>query len=605
MAMFLLRMRISFLHARITAHDRRARRTYLLMHIHNIKVKVHQIAVRYQLWIYTARGNRFYTTVTMETDTPPIKRRKTRKQMLRSVLMDNLLVILLILAVAIGIGMGFALRLVWSPDDKRKIFYLAFPGQLLLNMLKCLILPLVVSSLITGLAALDKSVTGKLGGAAVLYYLTTTLLAVVLGIILVLSIQPGFKGGNTIERTGKAKLSQPIESLLDLIRNCFPNNIVTACFERGETVISLVEKKLPAITTVAPGNMTTMGTMTTTVTSTMAPDPIFIETPSIKMGGGTNVLGVVVFSIALGCVINYLGPMGVPLKNFFESLNAATMILVKLVIWYSPFGIMFLIATKFIEMEDPTRVFEQLLYYFLTVLAGLAIHGLIFLPLIYFIATRKNPYLFIFRQMKAIITAWGTASSSATLPITMECLVNRNKIHRNIVRFVAPVGATINMDGTALYEAVAAIFIAQYNGRILTIAEVIIISLTATAAAIGAAGVPQAGLVTMVIVLTAVNLPTNDVTLILAIDWFLDRFRTAINVLGDSFGAGILGHIFRHTFANIPDVDGDLQAYTDMESDSSDKPANGDVKGTDITKIYPNIEKQGLDNAAFQMNTRM
>ncbi|XP_046584537.1 excitatory amino acid transporter 1-like [Haliotis rubra] len=538
----------------------------------------------------------------METDTPPTEKRRSRKQKLRSVLMDNLLVILLILAVAIGVGMGFALRTVWSPDDKRKIFYLAFPGQLLMNMLKCLILPLIVSSLITGMAVLDKSVSGKLGGAAVVYYLTTTLLAVVLGIILVLSIQPGFKGGNTvIQRTGTAKISQPIESLLDLIRNCFPSNIVTATFERGETVINLVEKKLSAVTTVAPDNMTTMST--TVTTSTMAPDPIFIETPKLQMGGGTNVLGIVVFSIALGCVINYLGDKGEPLKNFFESLNAATMILVKLVIWYSPIGIMFLIATKFIEMENPSRVFEQLMYYFLTVLAGLAIHGLIFLPLIFFIATRKNPYLFLFRQMKAIITAWGTASSSATLPITMECLVNRNKVHSNIVRFVAPVGATINMDGTALYEAVAAIFIAQYNGRILTVAEVIIISLTATAAAIGAAGVPQAGLVTMVIVLTAVNLPTNDVTLILAIDWFLDRFRTAINVLGDSYGAGILGHIFRNTFANIPDdYSNDI---TETESDFNDKPANGDVKEVDLNKIYPHIEKQGFNNPGFLEDTRM
>ncbi|XP_067677014.1 excitatory amino acid transporter 1-like [Haliotis asinina] len=539
----------------------------------------------------------------METDTPPTDNRRGRKQKLRSVLMDNLLVILLILAVGIGVGMGFALRTVWSPDEKRKIFYLSFPGQLLMNMLKCLILPLIVSSLITGMAVLDKSVSGKLGGAAVVYYLTTTLLAVVLGIILVLAIQPGFKGGNTvIQRTGTAKISQPIESLLDLIRNCFPSNIVTACFERGETAIKLVEKKLPAVTTIAP-NMTMNST--TVAMSTTTSDPIFIETPSIQMGSGTNVLGIVVFSIALGCVINYLGAKGEPLKNFFDSLNAATMILVTLVIWYSPIGIMFLIATKFIEMENPSRVFEQLLYYFLTVLAGLAIHGLIFLPLIFFIATRKNPYLFLFRQMKAIITAWGTASSSATLPITMECLVNRNKVHSSIVRFVAPVGATINMDGTALYEAVAAIFIAQYNGRVLSIAEVIIISLTATAAAIGAAGVPQAGLVTMVIVLTAVNLPTNDVTLILAIDWFLDRFRTAINVLGDSYGAGILGHIFRNTFANIPDDYTHDDMETETESDTNDKPANGDVKEVDLNKLYPHIEKHGLDNPVFQENTRM
>uniref|UniRef100_A0A2D4L999 Amino acid transporter n=1 Tax=Micrurus paraensis TaxID=1970185 RepID=A0A2D4L999_9SAUR len=138
------------------------------------------------------------------------------------------------------------------------------------------------------------------------------------------------------------------------------------------------------------------------------------------------------------------------------------------------------------------------------------------------------------------------ASSSATLPVTFRCLEENNRVDKRVTRFVLPVGATINMDGTALYEALAAIFIAQVNNYALDFGQIITISITATAASIGAAGIPQAGLVTMVIVLTSVGLPTEDLTLIMAVDWFLDRLRTTINVLGDSLGAGVVEHLSRH-----------------------------------------------------------
>ncbi|XP_041747113.1 excitatory amino acid transporter 5-like [Coregonus clupeaformis] len=136
-------------------------------------------------------------------------------------------------------------------------------------------------------------------------------------------------------------------------------------------------------------------------------------------------------------------------------------------------------------------------------------------------------------------------SSSATLPITMKCLLENCNVDRQIARFVLPVGATINMDGTALYEAVATIFIAQVNDYELDFGQLVTISITATAASIGAAGIPQAGLVTMVIVLTSVGLPPDDITLIVAIDWVLDQFRTMINMLGDALAAGIIGHLRR------------------------------------------------------------
>ncbi|KAK3761410.1 hypothetical protein RRG08_024277 [Elysia crispata] len=466
-----------------------------------------------------------------DTAQPGQERPKKKVSLGRQILMDNLLIILIIIAVFIGVGMGLGLRGVWAYDDYKKIWYLEFPGRILLNMLKMLILPLIVSSLITGMASIGSQATGKLGGAAVLYYMTTTLFAVIIGIVMVLTIHPGSEDDKAkLRQEGKSTDAKPLDSLLDLISQCFPENLVTACFERRTTEITK-EKSDPR----------TNETDNTTYTE-------ILDKYGLKRDRGTNVLGIVVFSIALGVVINHLGEEGLPLKNFFKSLNAATMILINVVIWFTPIGIMFLIAGKFISTDDIGQVLSDLGKYMGTVLGGLFIHGFIVLPLIYFVMTRKNPGRFALNMAKALFTAWGTASSSATLPLTMDCLVNKNNVNLNVVRFVAPVGATINMDGTALYEAVACIFIAQINGMNLSVADVIVVSLTATAAAIGAAGVPQAGLVTLVIVLTAVGLPTEDVTFILSIDWFLDRFRTAINVWGDSVGAGILNHFFRDTF---------------------------------------------------------
>ncbi|KAK5906561.1 hypothetical protein CesoFtcFv8_004495 [Champsocephalus esox] len=199
-------------------------------------------------------------------------------------------------------------------------------------------------------------------------------------------------------------------------------------------------------------------------------------------------------------------------------------------------------------MQDPSTLGKKLGWYGITVLAGLFVHGLILLPFFYFVLTKKNPFTYIRGLLQAMVIALATSSSSATLPITMKCLLENCHVDRQIARFVLPVGATINMDGTALYEAVAAIFIAQVNDYELDFGQLVTISITATAASIGAAGIPQAGLVTMVIVLTSVGLPPDDITLIVAIDWILDRFRTMINVLGDALAAGIIAHLCRKDF---------------------------------------------------------
>uniref|UniRef100_A0AAR2LQX2 Amino acid transporter n=1 Tax=Pygocentrus nattereri TaxID=42514 RepID=A0AAR2LQX2_PYGNA len=406
-----------------------------------------------------------------------------------------------------GIGLGVLVREYagLSQLDKQ---YFGFPGEILMRMLKLVILPLIISSMITGVAALDSEVSGKIGLCAVIYYFSTTIIAVILGIILVTTIKPGVsQSADNIDRAGTTPNVTTVDTLLDLVRNMFPENLVQACFQQVKEFSSF--------------NLTKEYTIVGAYSD------------------GINVLGIIVFCVAFGLVIGKMGERGRILLEFFDALNEATMRLVQIIMCYMPVGILFLIAAKIIEVDD-WDIFRKMGLYMVTVLSGLAIHAVVFLPLIYFIFVRKNPYTFALGMAQALVTALMISSSSATLPVTFRCAEENNRVDKRITRFVLPVGATINMDGTALYEAVAAIFIAQLNGLDLDAGQIVTISITATVASIGAAGVPNAGLVTMVIVLTAVGLPASDVTLIVAVDWLIDRFRTMINVLGDAFGAGIV-----------------------------------------------------------------
>ncbi|XP_046276128.1 excitatory amino acid transporter 3 isoform X2 [Marmota monax] len=382
-------------------------------------------------------------------------------------LKNNWLLLSTVAAVVLGIAIGVLVR-EYSKLSNLEKFYFAFPGEILMRMLKLIILPLIISSMITGVAALDSSVSGKIGLRAVVYYFCTTIIAVILGIVLVVSIKPGVtQKVSEIDRMGSTPEVSTVDAMLDLIRNMFPENLVQACFQQYKT--KREEVKPPSD---PQRNMTEEPV--TTMMSTASEN----KTKEYRIVGmysdGINVLGLIIFCLVFGLVIGKMGEKGQILVDFFNALSDATMKIVQIIMCYMPLGILFLIAGKIIEVED-WEIFRKLGLYMATVLSGLAIHSIVILPLIYFIVVRKNPFRFAMGMAQALLTALMISSS-----------------------------------------------------------------ITATAASIGAAGVPQAGLVTMVIVLSAVGLPAEDVTLIVAVDWLLDRFRTMVNVLGDAFGTGIV-----------------------------------------------------------------
>lgn len=445
-----------------------------------------------------------------------------------------------------------------------------------MRMLKLVILPLIISSMITGVAALDSNVSGKIGLRAVVYYFCTTIIAVILGIVLVVSIKPGVSQKvSEINRSGKSPEVSTVDAMLDLIRNMFPENLVQACFQQYKT------KREEVKPVSDPGGNATEVSVTTAMT-TMPKN----RTKEYKIVGlysdGINVLGLIIFCLVFGLVIGKMGEKGQILVDFFNALSDATMKIVQIIMCYMPIGILFLIAGKIIEVED-WEIFRKLGLYMATVLSGLAIHSTVVLPLIYFIIVRKNPFRFALGMAQALLTALMISSSSATLPVTFRCAEEKNQVDKRITRFVLPVGATINMDGTALYEAVAAVFIAQLNDMDLSIGQIITISITATAASIGAAGVPQAGLVTMVIVLSAVGLPAEDVTLIIAVDWLLDRFRTMVNVLGDAFGTGIVEKLSKKELEQM-----DVSSEVNIVNPFALEPTILDNEDSDTKKSYVN-----------------
>ncbi|KAL6467256.1 hypothetical protein MHYP_G00250600 [Metynnis hypsauchen] len=380
------------------------------------------------------------------------------------------------LSVLLGVGVGVLVR-EYGSLSRLDRYYFSFPGEILMRMLKMVILPLVFSSIITGVAALKSEASGRIGLRAILYYLTTTIMATVLG-----------------------NFADPQNNLQ--LNSLWRLNISCSFDYSG---VSMKDYKLVA-----------------------------------SYSDSINVLGIIMFCILFGLSIAKTGEQGQLLLQLFEAINEATMKIVQIMMFYMPVGILFLIASNIIEVED-WSIFLKLGLYMLTVLVGsLLIHSMVVLPLLYVLVVRRNPYKFVSGMAHALLTALMISSSSATLPVTLHCAEHNNRIDKRITRFMLPIGATVNMDGGALYEAVAAIFIAQINNIALDIGQIATISIAATAVSIGAAGVPNAGMVSLIIVLSTVGLPINDVTLLLIVDWLLDRCRTAINILGDAFGAGIV-----------------------------------------------------------------
>jgi len=507
----------------------------------------------------------------------------------------NRILIEIVIGIIVGILLGGFL-----PAFAVKLSIL---GDIFLNALMMIVVPIVMFSIITGITGIGnfKSL-GSLGKNTMIYYIVTTAISVTIGLVLVNIIQPG-KNVSTgeihnkysysildsekhivildeklqkTEYDNKYKIKLADQNVFGIIDKIVDNKIIVSYWipENSDDVIFLdensnkkhpfkiidkelisaepdlvlegkgIEISLSYESKITQSDNNVFSTLKTVVVGDksigkegLVPRNIF--NAMIRM----DILPLIIFSLLLGCVITVMGEKGKQLADLFSNLNDAFMILTGWIIEIAPFGILGLIGSK-IGLEGGFKGFVPELIavgkYSMTVLAGLFLHGVVVLPIILLVFGKRNPWQFFKGVATPLLNAFSSASSSATLPLTINAVETNNNISSKTAGFVLPLGATINMDGTALYEAVAAMFIAQIYGIDLGFSQQLIIFLTATLAAIGAAGIPQAGLVTMVIVLKAVNLPVEGIGIILTIDWLLDRFRTTVNVWGDSIGCAVV-----------------------------------------------------------------
>lgn len=440
---------------------------------------------------------------------------------------DNILLILTLIGVATGLASGIILKkyLIFSVDEERKkqlfIQYLGFLGELMMRSFTLVMIPVLITSIISGITNMGSGQSSKVGSRAFLYYLLTTFIAIINGIILVLIIKPGVssavsQNSTLTEQPFNGSMASTQVQFMDLFRNIVPSNIFAATISVDYTEIHPDFKNS---------------------SETLIGEKIFKKSTK----SSPNILGLVIVAIIVAMIISKLGEKGKPLKNIIDVLNDIVMAGIMYIMWFVPFGVASLISKAIFAMDtDLEETMNQVAWYFATVFIGLMIHWFIVLPIIFFVVVRTNPYTYMLGLSRALVTAFGTSSSACTLPITMQCVENKLGIDSRISKFILPLGCTVNMDGTALMEGVAAIAISQMEGTVLTIPQICSLSITATLASIGASSIPSSGLIMLTMILTSLGVNTRHIALLWAIDWLLDRFRTVVNVVGDSIGCAVV-----------------------------------------------------------------
>jgi proton glutamate symport protein len=400
------------------------------------------------------------------------------------------ILIAIVLAVVCGVLVGSGARI----GSLTAVDVYGFVGQLFLNALQMLVVPLVVASVVTGVAGIGATEGfGRLGLKTVSYYITTTLAAILIGLCLVNLIHPGSAGiqGNGTSATTEATKAQ-----------------LAKAEGRGlADIVGIVER--------------------------------FIPQNVFKSAAEGDMLGLIFFSLLFGYFLSRLSPerQG-PLLGCFRALYDVMLMITELVMRVAPIGVFALVAK--VVATTGLGAFRQVALFFVTVVLGLAVHTFVVLPLMMRLLAGINPVRHFRAMTPALLTAFSTASSSATLPLTIECVEKRAGVSNRTASFVLPLGATVNMDGTALYECVAVLFIAQVYGVDLGFAAQFMVVLLSLLTSIGVAGIPAASLVAIVIIMNAVGVPAEGLGMILAVDRILDMCRTTVNVFSDSCGAVII-----------------------------------------------------------------
>ncbi len=373
-----------------------------------------------------------------------------------------------------------------------------FFGELFLNALKMLIVPLIMSSIIVGIMGMGSgNDLGRMGGKTLLYYTCTSFFAITTGLLLVNLTMPGIIDG------------EPIKDLIGLAD--IPPEVSSSVDGKGAGDIVAVFLRM------VPPNI-------------------------VAAAANGQMLGLIFFSLLFGFFITKLpSPQADTMKSFWQGILDVMMHMTNWIMKFAPIGVFALVA-KVVAVSG-AEIFLPLAWFFATVVLALGVHFLVTMSLILRFVAKVNPIRHYQAMSAALLTAFSTSSSSASLPLSMECVEHKAGVSNRVTSFTLPLGATVNMDGTALYECVGAMFIAQAYGLDLTLTTQFTIVLVALVTSIGVAGIPSASLVAISIILGAIGLPLEGVGLILAVDRVLDMCRTAVNVFSDSVAAVVIGRL--------------------------------------------------------------
>ena len=398
------------------------------------------------------------------------------------------LTVRILIGMAAGLVLGLLVQLVEvSPEHWLRAFFIDglfdAGGDIFIRSLRLMVVPLVFVSLVCGASSLGgHGNMGRVGGKTVGLYLLTTGIAITIALLLALLISPG-EGASSADITPSAFEPKPAQSVKDTLIDIFPINPVKA---------------------MAEGNM----------------------------------LQVIVFALLLGIALSRTGEAGKRVAGFFNDLNEILMKLITMLIELAPYGVFCLMTVLFSRVG--WEEIYKLLSYFMTVVLALFIHGSVVYPTLLSLIGRVNPITFFVKMREPMLVAFSTSSSGATLPVTLRTVEKRVGVKNEVAAFAVPLGATINMDGTAIMQGVATVFIAQFYAIDLALSDYLMVILTATMASVGTAGVPGVGLIMLAMVLNQVGLPVEGIMLIIGVDRLLDMLRTAVNVAGDGTVATVV-----------------------------------------------------------------
>jgi len=454
---------------------------------------------------------------------------------------------LLILGIAAGVAAGALLHEAREQHAlyESVLFWLDLAGStFFMGALKMLVPPLIMASIISGVVSVERvRDLGRIGWRILFYYVGTTCVAVAIGLVLVSLAAPGRSQASLAIRKKRAERIE-----LEAVRyeketgkparagERYTVEFRSWLYERGSALQTSEEERARWKALLQRGSAGVGAILRDQLLKPM------LENPIAALAGG-NALGIIFFSLLLGIALVVAGDPAKPAAAFFEGLNAAILTLTRWLMATAPVCVFAIVAS--LVARHGLSVFASLGGYCATVIGGIACHTAFLLAVGAFIAGR-GPAVLWRGIREAYLIAFTTRSSAATLPVTIRCVVERLGVRPQVANFTLPVGATMNMDGTALYEGVSVLFLLQIYGGLADVpvtlggAATLVVFLTAVAASVGAAAVPNAGLVTMVLVANAVGLPVYYIPLIFAVDTFLDMFRTSTNVLGDVVGCCVI-----------------------------------------------------------------